>query len=79
MYMNDFFLQDGPLNEKTQSDPTTCPEFKYKGITLNDLIMAKFDQRDNDQAAWRMACEVSCVLVGLDLCVEEFRFRCVRV
>ena len=63
MYIHDFFLQDGPL--KTQSDPTTCPEFKYQGMTLHDLIMAKFDERDNDYAAWRMACQVTRVLLWI--------------
>ena len=35
----------------------TCPEFRYKGVTLGDLIALKFDQRDSDEAAWTTACE----------------------
>jgi hypothetical protein len=48
---------EGPLNRHTQKDPTSAPEFRYKGVTLGDVIAAKFSQYHSDEDAWRAACE----------------------
>ena len=42
---------------QAKRDPVTAPEFRYKGVTLGDLISLKFDQRDSDEDAWSVVCE----------------------
>ena len=42
---------------QAKRDPVTAPEFRYKGVTLGDLISLKFDQRDSDEVAWAVACD----------------------
>ena len=42
---------------QSKRDPVTAPEFRYKGVTLGDLISLKVDQRDSDEDAWSVVCE----------------------
>ena len=47
----------GVLNTKAKEDPSTVPEFKYKGLTLGDLIADSFSQRQASRDAWDRACQ----------------------
>jgi hypothetical protein len=42
---------------QAKRDPVTAPEFRYKGVTLGDLISLKFDQHASDEDAWAVVCD----------------------